>query len=61
MEHILDNFLPITHIFLHDLRKAIGGIRYEIVGLSLNGKEIAVICRIKSTGKLLFITTYALE
>lgn len=37
------------------------GIRYEIVGTSTGGKEIAIICRIKSTGKLLFITTYALE
>ena len=34
------------------------GARYEIVGPALNGREIAVICRIKSTGKLLFITTY---
>ncbi len=37
------------------------GIRYEIVGNATSGKEIAIICRIKSTGKLLFITTYALE
>ncbi len=37
------------------------GTRYEIVGQATNGREIAVICRIKSTGKLLFITTYAWE
>ncbi|UCE08092.1 MAG: DUF4258 domain-containing protein [bacterium] len=37
------------------------GRRYEIVGKATTGQEIAVICRIKSTGKLLFITTYALE
>jgi len=35
------------------------GTRYEVVGPALDGREIAVICRIKSTGKLLFITTYA--
>jgi hypothetical protein len=37
------------------------GTRYEIVGPATDGRKIAVICRIKSTGKLLFITTYALE
>ncbi len=37
------------------------GIRYEIVGRSCDEREVAVICRIKSTGKLLFITTYALR
>lgn len=37
------------------------GTRYEIVGPATDGREIAVICRIKSTGNLLFITTYALE
>ncbi|MEW6679806.1 MAG: DUF4258 domain-containing protein [bacterium] len=37
------------------------GIRYEVVGSASSGKEIAIICRIKSTGKLLFITTYALK
>ncbi len=34
------------------------GIHYEIVGPALDGREIAVICRMKSTGKLLLITTY---
>ena len=37
------------------------GTRYEIVGPAVDGRKIAVICRIKSTGKLLLITTYALE
>lgn len=37
------------------------GPRYEVVGPATDGREIAVICRIKSTGRLLFITTYALE
>ena len=37
------------------------GTRYEIVGQATDGRLIAVICRIKSTGKLLFITTYLVE
>ena len=37
------------------------GTRYEVVGKATDGRKIAVICRIKSTGKLLLITTYALE
>ena len=37
------------------------GARYEIVWHATDEREIAVICRIKSTGKLLLITTYALE
>ncbi|HEV7746976.1 MAG TPA: DUF4258 domain-containing protein [Pyrinomonadaceae bacterium] len=37
------------------------GIRYEVVGATTDDREVAVICRIKETGKLLFITTYALE
>lgn len=36
------------------------GIRYEILGKATDGRNIGVICRIKSTGKLLFITVYAL-
>ncbi len=43
--------------FRHDPR----GARYEIVGTTTDEREAAVICRIKETGKLLFITTYALE
>jgi hypothetical protein len=37
------------------------GARYEIVGTTTDEREAAVICRTKETGKLLFITTYALE
>ena len=37
------------------------GSRYEVVGSVIDGRRIAIICRIKTTGKLLFITTYALE
>lgn len=37
------------------------GTRYEIVGTATDGRLIAVVCRIKETGKLLFITTYAPE
>jgi len=36
------------------------GTRYEITGYSYDEREIAIVCRIKGTGKLLFITTYAL-
>ena len=37
------------------------GTRYEVVGLSTDGREIGIICRFKSTGRLLLITTYDLE
>jgi hypothetical protein len=37
------------------------GTRYEVVGSTEEGREIAIICRVKSTGKLLLITTYASE
>jgi len=37
------------------------GTRYEVVGLATDGRRIAIICRIKVTGKLLFITTYLIE
>ena len=37
------------------------GTRYEVVGPATDRRKIAVICRIKSTGNLLLITTYALE
>ena len=38
----------------------IRGTRYEIVGTATDERKVAVICRLKETGKLLFITTYAL-
>ena len=37
------------------------GTRYEVIGPVIDGREIGIMCRIKSTGKLLFITTYSLE
>jgi hypothetical protein len=37
------------------------GTRYEVVGRATNGQPIAVICRLKPTGKLLPVTTYALD
>ena len=37
------------------------GTRYEIVGPVIDGRQVAVICRIKPTGKLLLITTYLVE
>lgn len=43
--------------FTHDPR----GTRYEIVGPANDGRRVAVICRVKSTGRLLFITTYLVE
>ena len=35
------------------------GTRYEVVGTAMDGRSVAIICRFKNTGKLLFITTYA--
>lgn len=37
------------------------GTRHEVIGPATDGRIIGIMCRIKSTGKLLFITTYALE
>ena len=37
------------------------GTRYEVLGRSCDEREVAIICRIKSSGKLLLITTYALK
>lgn len=37
------------------------GTRYEVVGTTTDGRQIATICRIKETGKLLFVTAYILE
>jgi hypothetical protein len=47
----------ITRKFTRDPR----GTRYEVIGPATNMRDIGIICRIKSTGRLLFITTYALE
>jgi hypothetical protein len=43
--------------FAGDIR----GKRYEVVGRTTDGRTVAVICRIKGTGNLLFITTYLAE
>ncbi|MGH7230811.1 MAG: DUF4258 domain-containing protein, partial [Nitrospiraceae bacterium] len=37
------------------------GSRYEVVGPTRDDRQVAVICRIKETGKLLFITTYLVK
>ncbi len=37
------------------------GTRYEVIGPATDMRDIGIICRIKSTGKLLLITTYELE
>lgn len=47
----------IRHRFTRDPR----GTRYEIVGPATDGRQLAVICRIKTTGKLLLITTCLVE
>jgi hypothetical protein len=39
----------------------IRGTRYEVVGPTRDGRRAAVICRLKSTGKLLFITAYLVK
>jgi Domain of unknown function (DUF4258) len=44
----------VIRVFTDDLR----GNRYEVVGKAIDGRPIAVICRMKETGKLLFITTW---
>ena len=44
----------INRIFTDDPR----GNRYEIIGRTSDGRLIATICRIKETGRLLFITTW---
>jgi len=44
----------VNRVFTDDPR----GTRYEIVGTSMDGRPVAVICRIKETGKLLLITAW---
>jgi hypothetical protein len=53
IEAAIDNGI-INRVFKNDPR----GARYEIVGQSTDGRLISVICRVKDTGKLLFITTW---
>jgi hypothetical protein len=59
-------FPDIEHVIAHGrIRRKFTrdprGTRYEVVSPAVNGRETGIICRIKSTGKLLFITTYTLE
>lgn len=56
IERIIANG-QIRRKFTQDIR----GTRYEIAGFANDARNAAVICRIKSTGKLLLITTYTLE
>jgi hypothetical protein len=37
------------------------GARYEVVGQALDGRSVAVVCRLLETGWLRIITAYALE
>jgi hypothetical protein len=37
------------------------GTRYEVVGESLDGRQVAVVCRLLATGWLRIMTVYALE
>lgn len=46
----------VNRIFSDDLR----GNRYEVIGQSTDGRRVAVVCRVKETGKLLFITTWGI-
>jgi hypothetical protein len=43
------------------LTKDSRGTRYEIVGKSCDGRDIAVVCRELETGWLTIITVYALD
>lgn len=37
------------------------GARFEVVGNALDGRQVAVVCRLLETGWLRIITVYALE
>lgn len=59
-------FADIQHAIFagHIGRKLTGdprGTRYEVIGQSRDGRQVAVICRFKTTGKLLLITTFVVE
>ncbi len=43
------------------LAKEARGVRYEVTGESCDGRPVAVVCRILSTGWLRIITVFALE
>lgn len=44
----------INNTFTDDIR----GVRYEVIGKATDGRQIVIICRIKETGNVLFITTW---
>ncbi len=43
------------------LTKEARGVRYEVTGESCDGRPVAVVCRILSTGWLRIITVFAVE
>ena len=43
------------------LTKEARGTRYEVTGQACDGRPVAVICRIQSTGWLRIVTVFALE
>jgi len=56
VEHVLLTG-KISKRFTKDLR----GTRYEVVGAAIDGRPVAVVCRLLETGWLRIITVYALE
>ena len=56
IEHVI-----LTGDIISRLTKDPRGSRYEIVGESLDGRSVAVLCRMLSTGWLRIITVFALE
>ena len=47
----------VARTFTRDSR----GRRYEVIGTATDGRPVGIVCRMKVTGTLLFITVYALE
>ena len=43
------------------LTKEARGVRYEVTGESCDGRPVAVVCRILSTGWLRIVTVFAVE
>ena len=56
IEHVI-----LTGAITSRLTKDPRGARYEIVGEALDGRQVAVLCRMLSTGWLRIITVFALE
>jgi hypothetical protein len=51
----------LTGEIMSRLTKDPRGTRYEVVGESLDGHRVAILCRMLSTGWLRIITVFALE